>query len=122
MVSSPAPAFSSPALSQFGGHGDLRGSDGLGALESGLEALRNTADAGVTLCYRSDLLGPLSAAQTHEFALYAHILSPLEVLRSATVNPARMMGRAESIGQVKAGVPGGFGGVGGESVGGCYCV
>lgn len=57
------------------------------------------------MCYgsESDLLGPLSAAQTHEFALYAHILSPLEVLGSATVNPARMMGRAESIGQVKQG-------------------
>ena len=55
------------------------------------------------MCYGSYLLGPLSAAQTHEFALRARVLSPLEVLRSATLNPARMMGRGECIGQVKQG-------------------
>lgn len=66
------------------------------ALESSLEAFRNAADAGVTMCYGSYLLGPLSTAQTHEFALRARVLSPLEVLRSATLNPTRMMRRRES--------------------------
>ena len=47
--------------------------------------------------------GPLRAAQTHEFALRARVLSPLEVLRSVILNPARMMGWGECIGQVKQG-------------------
>lgn len=71
--------------------------------EAGLQALETAAAAGVTMCYGSDLLGPLGAAQTREFHLRSRVLSSLEVLRSATVNPARMMGRADSIGQVKAG-------------------
>ncbi|KAJ5832766.1 hypothetical protein N7474_001077 [Penicillium riverlandense] len=72
-------------------------------LKSGLEALKTASEAGVTMCYGSDLLGPLGSAQTHEFSLRAQILSPLEVLRSATVNPAKMMGWENSIGQLKEG-------------------
>lgn len=72
-------------------------------LKSGLEALKTASEAGVTICYGSDLLGPLGSAQTHEFALRAQILSPLEVLRSATVNPAKMMGWEDSIGQLQEG-------------------
>ncbi|KAJ9145007.1 Amidohydrolase [Pleurostoma richardsiae] len=72
-------------------------------LQAGLRALQIASEAGVSLCYGTDLLGPLGAAQTHEFALRSKVLTPLEVLRSATVNPARMLGRAESLGQVKSG-------------------
>ncbi|KAJ5488843.1 hypothetical protein N7539_003733 [Penicillium diatomitis] len=72
-------------------------------LTSGLQALRTAADAGVTMCYGSDLLGPLGSAQTGEFALRAKVLTPLEVLRSATINPAKMMGCGDSIGQIKDG-------------------
>lgn len=72
-------------------------------LKSGLEALKIASDAGVTMCYGSDLLGPLGSAQTHEFALRSQVLEPLQVLRSATINPAKMMGREDSIGQIKEG-------------------
>ncbi|KAJ6184976.1 hypothetical protein N7519_006277 [Penicillium mononematosum] len=72
-------------------------------LKSGLEALRVASEAGVTMCYGSDLLGPLGSAQTHEFALRSQVLSSLEVLRSATVNPAKMMGCADKLGQIKMG-------------------
>lgn len=71
--------------------------------KSGLEALKIASKAGVTMCYGSDLLGPLGAAQTHEFALRAQVLSAKEILQSATVNPAKMMGQGSSLGQVKAG-------------------
>lgn len=72
-------------------------------LKSGLEALKIASDAGVTMCYGSDLLGPLGSAQTHEFALRSQVLDPLQVLRSATINPAQMMGQQDSIGQIKEG-------------------
>ncbi|KAH7322410.1 amidohydrolase [Stachybotrys elegans] len=72
-------------------------------LEAGLEALKIASEAGVTMCYGSDLLGPLGMAQTHEFALRGKVLPPLLVLQSATINPAKMMGREESLGQIKAG-------------------
>ncbi|KAJ5629489.1 hypothetical protein N7528_003146 [Penicillium herquei] len=72
-------------------------------LKSGLEALRVASEAGVTMCYGSDLLGPLGSAQTHEFALRSQVLKPLEILRSATINPAKMMGWQDAIGQIKEG-------------------
>jgi imidazolonepropionase-like amidohydrolase len=72
-------------------------------LAAGLKALRIARDAGVALCYGTDLLGPLGAAQTREFALRSQVLTPVEVLRSATVTPARMFGREGDLGQVKEG-------------------
>ncbi|KAI1080454.1 amidohydrolase [Whalleya microplaca] len=72
-------------------------------LQAGLTALKIASDAGVTICYGSDLLGPLGAAQTREFVLRSKVLSPLEVLRSATINPARMLGEEKTLGQVQEG-------------------
>ncbi|EXA36464.1 hypothetical protein FOQG_11191 [Fusarium oxysporum f. sp. raphani 54005] len=72
-------------------------------LKSGLEALRIASEAGVTMCYGSDLLGPLGSAQTQEFSLRSQALKPLEILRSATVNPAKMMGCETTLGQLKEG-------------------
>ncbi|KAF4975772.1 hypothetical protein FZEAL_7488 [Fusarium zealandicum] len=72
-------------------------------LKAGLDALQIASDAGVTMCYGSDLLGPLGAAQTREFSLRAQALSPLEILQSATINPARMMGCETSLGQLQEG-------------------
>ncbi|KAL4939961.1 hypothetical protein BDV06DRAFT_197664 [Aspergillus oleicola] len=72
-------------------------------LSAGLKSLKIAADAGVKICYGSDLLGPLGLAQTKEFALRAQALSPLAVLQSATINPAKMMGQSEAIGQIKEG-------------------
>lgn len=72
-------------------------------LDAGLRALKLASESGVSICFGTDLLGPLGEAQTHEFSLRAKVLSSLEVLRSATVTPARMFGRATSLGQIKAG-------------------
>ncbi|TPX14576.1 uncharacterized protein E0L32_005268 [Thyridium curvatum] len=72
-------------------------------LKAGLEALQIASEAGVTLCYGSDLLGPLSAAQTYEFALRSKVLSPLAVLQSATINPAKMLRHETELGQLKEG-------------------
>lgn len=72
-------------------------------LEAGLHALKTAHDAGVTICYGTDLLGPLGQAQTREFALRSQVLPPIEVLRSATVNAARLIMQENSLGQIKAG-------------------
>ncbi|KAL4809558.1 hypothetical protein BDV18DRAFT_132334 [Aspergillus unguis] len=72
-------------------------------LSAGLKSLKIASDAGVTICYGSDLLGPLGLAQTGEFRLRAQALTALQVLQSATINPAKMVGRENEIGQIKEG-------------------
>jgi len=72
-------------------------------LAAGLQALKLASQKGVSICFGTDLLGPLGQAQTHEFSLRAKVLSPIEVLRSATVTPARMLRRADTLGQIKEG-------------------
>lgn len=74
-----------------------------GVLDLGLNALKLASDHGIAMCYGSDLLGPMAQAQTYEFTLRAKVLSPVEILQSATVNPAKMMGWEDSIGQLKEG-------------------
>ncbi|GKU08940.1 unnamed protein product, partial [Fusarium langsethiae] len=72
-------------------------------LKYGLQALKIAADNDVTICYGSDLLGPLGQAQAGEFGLRAQVLTPLQIMQSATINPARMAGCETSLGQIKAG-------------------
>jgi imidazolonepropionase-like amidohydrolase len=72
-------------------------------LDAGLKALKLASEKGVSVCFGTDLLGPLGEAQMHEFLLRAKVLSSLEVLRSATITPARMFGKADSLGQIKVG-------------------
>lgn len=72
-------------------------------LEAGLVGLKIASDAGVQICYGSDLLGYLGAAQSDEFALRAKVLRNEEVLRSATVTPARMNGMSATVGRIEGG-------------------
>lgn len=72
-------------------------------LQKGLQALRIASDAGVTVCYGTDLLGPLHFAQSREFGIRSQVLSPVEILRSATVNAAALLMQADHLGQVKEG-------------------
>nr|POF13770.1 uncharacterized protein CFP56_02794 [Quercus suber] len=76
----------------------------LEVLEHGLQALRIAEKAGVTLCYGTDLLGPLHAKQSGEFALRRQAgLSPLAIIQSATVNAAMMLRAGKRLGRVKEG-------------------
>lgn len=72
-------------------------------LAQGLRALEIASKAGVTMCYGSDLLGPLGVEQAKEFGLRAKVLSANQVLQSATVNPAKMLRQDGFLGQVKEG-------------------
>jgi imidazolonepropionase-like amidohydrolase len=55
---------------------------------NGLEIMR---DAGVRLCFGTDLLGSLYTEQCREFILRQQVFSPLEILRQATSSTAEMM-------------------------------
>ncbi|OMP86482.1 hypothetical protein BK809_0003652 [Diplodia seriata] len=72
-------------------------------LAQGLRALEIASKAGVTMCYGSDLLGPLGIEQAREFGLRAKVLSAKQVLQSATVNAAKMLRQDGYLGQVKEG-------------------
>ncbi|KAK4960738.1 hypothetical protein LTR66_012906 [Elasticomyces elasticus] len=69
-------------------------------LEKGLHAIKVAAEAGVTICFGTDLLGKLHFAQSQEFGLRSQVQSSLEVLRSATVNAARMLRQDKFLGQI----------------------
>jgi len=49
-------------------------------LKVGLESIKIAHEAGVTMCYGTDLLGPLGIAQTKEFGLRAQVLDNKTVL------------------------------------------
>lgn len=72
-------------------------------LDRGLESVRLAHEAGVRMCLGTDLLSFLGAEQLGEFGLRARVLAGEEVLRHATVNPARMLGQADRLGQVREG-------------------
>lgn len=69
-------------------------------LKEGLASLRIAHEAGVTMCLGSDLLSFLGVEQLGEFGLRAQVLASEEVLRHATVNPAKMLGQEGRLGQV----------------------
>lgn len=72
-------------------------------MEAGIRSLRIALDVGVTICFGTDLLGPLTSTQTREFSIRSEVLSAVELLRTATINPARMLGCEARLGQIKAG-------------------
>ena len=59
--------------------------------------------AGITMCYGSDMLGALHPYQNGEFSLRSKVLTPLEVLQSATVNAAKLLRMEGRLGCVKEG-------------------
>ncbi|RMZ02515.1 hypothetical protein D0860_07180 [Hortaea werneckii] len=73
-------------------------------LNAGLRSLQIADQAGVTMCYGTDLLGPLQIKQTGEFGLRKQAgLSSLKILQSATVNAARMLRQEDKLGRIKEG-------------------
>lgn len=72
-------------------------------LHAGLDAIRLADAAGVTICFGTDLLGPMAHLETSEFALRAQVLLATKILQSATTNAARRLMREDCLGQVKPG-------------------
>lgn len=72
-------------------------------LASGLNSLKILQDAGVTMCYGSDLLSVLHPLQSGEFSIRSKVLSAECILKSATVNGAAYVGMADRLGEIKEG-------------------
>lgn len=72
-------------------------------LEKGLRAMKMAVDNGVTVCFGSDLLGPMHFAQSKEFSVRSKVLAPLQILQSATVNAARLLMQEDRLGQIREG-------------------
>jgi imidazolonepropionase-like amidohydrolase len=72
-------------------------------LASGLGALSVLQKAGATICYGSDLLSGLHSLQNEEFSIRSSVLSAKEILQSATVNAAKLLGMENRLGCIKKG-------------------
>ena len=71
--------------------------------EAGLRSLGIYREAGVKMGFGSDLLGPSQRLQSEEFRIRAEILGPREVIASATVIGAEVLGMEGKLGRI---VPG----------------
>jgi imidazolonepropionase-like amidohydrolase len=72
-------------------------------MAAGLRSLELAREAGVRMAFGSDLLGQLQPDQSREFQIRSKVLSPLEIIRSATVVGAEVLGRAGELGTVAPG-------------------
>jgi imidazolonepropionase-like amidohydrolase len=72
-------------------------------LDAGLASLEIARDAGVPIGFGTDLLGETHPQQSREFRIRAEVLTPLEVLRQATLVNARILGREGDLGVVAPG-------------------
>jgi imidazolonepropionase-like amidohydrolase len=71
--------------------------------EQGMEALKILHEAGVMMAYGSDLLGEMHRHQSDEFILRGQVLPAIEVIRSATVNAAKVLRQEGRLGVVAPG-------------------
>ncbi|KAF9266839.1 hypothetical protein L218DRAFT_955951 [Marasmius fiardii PR-910] len=69
-------------------------------MKQGLEALKIAHEAGVIICYGSDLLTSMQALQTEEFTIRAKVLPSTEILKHATTNAAKMLKKETLLGTV----------------------
>ena len=72
-------------------------------LDAGLASLELCRSAGVPMGFGTDLLGETHGFQNEEFAIRAKALAPAEVIRSATVVNAEILGRAGELGVIAPG-------------------
>ncbi len=72
-------------------------------LEAGLRSLEICRAAGVPIGFGSDLLGQLQNDQSNEFLLRSQVLSPQEIVRSATLVNARIVREEGKLGELAPG-------------------
>ncbi|MDE8559385.1 metal-dependent hydrolase family protein [Pantoea vagans] len=58
---------------------------------SGLESLKVMQDAGLPMAFGTDLLGDMHVHQSEEFSIRHRVLSPSDIIRSATSVAARLL-------------------------------
>jgi imidazolonepropionase-like amidohydrolase len=70
---------------------------------SGLKSLELFKQAGVKMGFGTDLLGPSHRLQSDEFRIRTQVLSPLEVIQSATLTAAEVLNMQGQLGRLAAG-------------------
>lgn len=71
--------------------------------DAAIKSLTIMKSAGVKMGFGTDLLGPLHVRQCTEFTLRGEALPPLDILRSACVVNAELMGQSGKLGCVRKG-------------------
>jgi imidazolonepropionase-like amidohydrolase len=72
-------------------------------LQTGLDSLRRAHEAGVQIAFGTDLLGSMHGHQLDEFLIRTQVQSMADVLRSATVVAARLLGMEHEVGRIAPG-------------------
>jgi len=72
-------------------------------IEGGLKSLEICKRAGVKVGYGTDLLGQLQVDQSREFQLRREVLSPIEIIRQATIVGAEIVRMPDKLGVVRPG-------------------
>jgi imidazolonepropionase-like amidohydrolase len=72
-------------------------------IDGGLRSLEICKRAGVPVAYGTDLLGQLQIDQSREFELRSQVLSPLDIVRSATLIGAKVLRREGQLGCLRPG-------------------
>src|SRR5204862_370272 len=73
-------------------------------IEGGLRSLEICKRAGVPVAYGSDLLGQLQIDQSREFRLRREVLTPIEIIRQATLVGAEVVRQGGKLGVIAPGV------------------
>ncbi|MFC5422022.1 MAG: amidohydrolase family protein [Stutzerimonas stutzeri] len=87
---------------EFGMNADMLAKNDL-VIDGGLKSLEICKRAGVPVAYGSDLLGQLQVDQSREFLLRREVLSPIEIIRSATTIGAQLLRMESKLGTLRAG-------------------
>lgn len=87
---------------EFGMTADMLAKNDL-VIEGALRSLEICKKAGVPVAYGTDLLGQLQIEQSREFQLRSEVVSPIEIIRSATSIGAKIVRMENRLGTLKAG-------------------
>ena len=88
--------------SEYGMSSDMLAKNDL-VIEGALKSLEICKRHGIPVAYGTDLLGQLQEAQSEEFTLRARVLSPAEIIRSATTIGAKIVRMEGKLGCLKPG-------------------
>jgi imidazolonepropionase-like amidohydrolase len=87
---------------EYGMSSDMLAKNDL-VIDGALKSLEICKRHGIPVAYGTDLLGQLQVAQSDEFTLRAQVLSPAEIIRSATTIGAQVVRMENKLGCLKPG-------------------
>jgi imidazolonepropionase-like amidohydrolase len=87
---------------EYGMSGDMLAKNDL-VIDGALRSLEICKRHGVPVAYGTDLLGQLQTEQSQEFTIRAQVVSPIEIIRSATTIGAKLLRMEGKLGCLKPG-------------------